>query len=274
MFDFFRKNVLALFIVAGLLAAIIVYSLNLPDRNEANLLEKGVGATLAPLQSQVNGGGSIITRIWHNYIDLVNVKRENKRLNKDIKQLNQTLATAGEAIRENERLVRLLELRKAVSEPTIAASVIGEDVTPWFRTLAIDKGSSSGIREGMPVLAAGGVLGQAIKVTGNTSRVLLITDHASGVSAMVQRSRARGVVKGKGENLCALQFTMRDEDVAVGDLVVTSGIGGVFPKGIPVGTVTMVKKGQYGIFQTVNLRPAVNSANLEEVLVVLRAPLE
>ena len=274
MIDFIRKNALPILVLGGLLGALIAYSLNLPHREESNILEKGVGATLAPLQKQAATGGGLLADVWNNYIYLVNVKTENKKLKEEIKGLNQTLASAGEAIRENERLVRLLDLRKTVSEPAVSASVIGEDVTPWFRTLAIDKGESSGIREGMPVLAAGGVLGQAIKVTSNTSRVLLLTDHASGIAAMIQRSRARGVVKGKGENLCSLQFTMRDEDVAIGDLVVTSGIGGVFPKGVPVGTVTMVKKGQYGIFQTVNIRPAVNTANLEEVLVVLRTPPE
>ncbi len=274
MLDFLKKNSLPLLIVSGLLAAIIVYSLNLPRKEDANIIEKGVGSALAPLQRQASSGGGFLYRLWYGYIDLVDVRKENRQLREEINALNKTLASAGEAIRENDRLLKLVELRKTVKEPTVAASVIGEDVTPWFRTLTIDKGSSSGIREGMPVLASAGVLGQAIKVTVNSSRVLLLTDHASGISAMIQRSRARGVVKGKGENLCSLEFTMRDEDVSVGDLVVTSGIGGVFSKGIPIGTVSMVKKGQYGIFQTVSIRPAVNSENLEEVLVVLRAPIE
>jgi rod shape-determining protein MreC len=124
----------------------------------------------------------------------------------------------------------------------------------------------------MPVLAAAGVVGQTIKVTANTSRVLLLTDHASGIAAMIQRSRARGVVKGRGDSLCSLEFSMRGEDVQVGDQVVSSGIGGVFSKGLPVGEVTMVKKGEYGIFQTIAIRPFVQMEHLEEVLVVLHAP--
>jgi len=200
------------------------------------------------------------------------VKQENDRLKADIKQLNSALVTASEAIQENDRLVRLLDLRKTVKEPTVTASVIGEDVTPWFRTLTIDRGSADGILEGMPVLAADGIVGQTIKVATNSSRVLLLTDHASSISAMIQRSRARGVAKGRGDNLCSLEFTMRGEDVQVGDQVISSGIGGVFAKGLPIGEVTMVKKGEYGIFQTVTIRPYVNSAHLEELLVVLRVP--
>jgi len=100
--------------------------------------------------------------------------------------------------------------------------------------------------------------------------VLLLTDHASGIASVVQRSRARGVVKGKGGGLCSLEFSLRDEDVKVGDVVVTSGIGGIFPKGLVIGEVTMVRKGEYGIFQTISVRPAVNMAKLEEVLVLLQ----
>ncbi|MCE1225656.1 MAG: rod shape-determining protein MreC [Geobacteraceae bacterium] len=272
MLDFFRKYSLPILVVAGLLVALITYSLNLSRTRQANLLERSVNGSLAPIQKQATHSGGLLGRIWHDYIDLVDVKQENNRLKGEIKQLNSALTAAGEALRENERLTHLLDLRKTVKEPTVAAMVIGEDITPWFRSLTIDRGSENGIREGMPVLAANGVVGQTAKVTANSSRVLLLTDHASGIAAMIQRSRARGVVKGRGDNLCSLEFTMRGEDVQVGDQVVSSGIGGIFAKGLPIGEVAMVKKGEYGIFQTVTIRPAVSTAHLEEVLVVLRVP--
>lgn len=256
------------------MAALVIYSLNIPRSREANFPERLMGQATGAFQGQLYRAGGSIAGIWNNYLDLVRVREENRRLQKETKQLEQAVALAGEAIRENERLVKLLELRKSVHEPTVAANIVGEDVTPWFRTLTIDKGAEDGLVEGMPVLAVGGVLGQTIKVGSNNSRVLLLTDHASGIAALIQRSRARGVVKGRSDNLCSLEFTMRDEDVTIGDTVVTSGIGGVFAKGVPIGTVTMVKKGQYGIFQTVTVTPAVRIANLEEVLVVLRKPRE
>lgn len=272
MFDFFRKYSLPIIVFVGLLVALITYSLNLSRSHQANMLERGVNGALAPMQQQATRSGGFFGQIWHDYIALVNLKQENSRLTGEVKQLNSALAAAGEALRENERLARLLDLRKTIKEPTVAAMVIGEDVTPWFRSLTLDRGSESGIREGMPVLAADGVVGQTVKVTANSSRVLLLTDHASGIAAMIQRSRARGVVKGRGDNLCSLEFAMRGEDVQVGDQVVSSGIGGIFAKGLPIGEVTMVKKGEYGIFQTVTIRPTVSTAHLEEVLVVLRAP--
>jgi rod shape-determining protein MreC len=272
MLDFLRKNLLLILVGAGLLIALIIFSLNLPRARQANLLERSVNSSLAPMQGQASRSSGFFVRLWRDYIALVDMKQENNRLKKEIKQLNSSLISAGEALRENERLARLLDLRKTVREATVAAMVIGEDVTPWFRSLTIDRGSESGIREGMPVLAADGVVGQTIKVTANSSRVLLLTDHASGIAAMIQRSRARGVVKGRGDNLCSLEFAMRGEDVQVGDQVVSSGIGGVFAKGLPVGEITMVKKGEYGIFQTVTIRPAVRITHLEDVLVVLHVP--
>lgn len=187
-----------------------------------------------------------------------------------IKELNARVVAGNEALLENQRLTRLLEMKKTVTAPTLTASVVGEDTSSWFRTLIIDRGSSSGLREGMAVMASDGIVGQVIKVSPENSRVLLLTDHSSGIAATIQRSRARGVVKGKGEGVCSLEFTTREEDVKVGDQVVASGIGGVFLKGTRIGEVTMVKRGEYGIFQTVTIRPSVNTAHLEEVLVVLR----
>jgi rod shape-determining protein MreC len=183
--------------------------------------------------------------------------------------LNSRLAAVGEETIANERLQKLLQLRSSLNAPALAASVIGEDGSPWFKTVVIDRGSVDALREGMPVIANDGVVGQLVKVADGSSRVLLLTDHASGIAALVQRSRARGVVKGTGGGRCSLEFALQEEDVKVGDTVVTSGIGGIFPKGLPIGEVTMVKKGEYGIFQTVEIRPRVNISKLEEVLVIL-----
>ena len=155
---------------------------------------------------------------------------------------------------------KLLELKTTLQSPSLAASVIGEDGAPWFKTLVIDRGAADGLQEGMPVIAVDGIIGRLVKVAANSSRLLLLTDHASGIAAVVQRSRARGVVKGTGDGRCSLEFSLRDEDVKVGDVVVTSGVGGGFPKGLNLGEVTMVKKGAYGIFQTVEVHPAVNIA--------------
>ncbi len=272
--DFLKKYMYPLLTGIGILVAFLVFSLNVPRNREANIVERTVLSVLSPLLQPIARTSGFVEDIWDGYISLFDTHRENLRLREDIRTLNRRVLEGNEAFLANQRLERLLDMKKTIKEPTVAATVIGEDITAWFRTLVINRGSSSGIREGMAVIAADGVVGQTVKVSASTSRVLLLTDHASGISATIQRSRARGVVKGRSEMLCTLEFTTREENVKVGDTVITSGVGGIFLKGLPVGEVTMVKRGEYGIFQTISIRPSVNIPHLEEVLVVLRGGYE
>ncbi|CAG0988627.1 Cell shape-determining protein MreC [Geobacteraceae bacterium] len=270
MLDLIKKYRVFLLTGAALLAALAFYSLSLRDKEHASGFERVVLNVFSPVHNVGAGVGDFFSTVWNDYIDLVDVRTENKQLREAVKTLNSRVIENREAVRENERLRMLLDLKAIQRAPSVAAMVIGEDSSPWFKTLVINRGSVDGLQEGMPVVAANGVVGQVVKVAAGSSRVLLLTDNASGIASVVQRSRARGVVKGKGGSLCSLEFSLRDEDVKVGDVVVTSGIGGIFPKGLVVGEVTMVKKGEYGIFQTINVRPAVNMAKLEEVLVLLQ----
>jgi rod shape-determining protein MreC len=270
MIELLSKYKVYLLIGLSLLAALIFYSLHLKNREKAGPLERSVMNVTAPAAKLGSAGNGFFSDLWSDYLDLVNVRKENKELRRIIKLYNARDTETREALQANERFKKLLELKSSVQVPSLAASVIGEDGSPWFKTLVIDRGAADGLQEGMPVVATDGVIGRLVKVAANSSRLLLLTDHASGIAAIVQRSRARGVVKGAGDGHCSLEFTLRDEDVKVGDEVVTSGIGGGFPKGIKVGEVTMVKKGAYGIFQTVDVHPAVNISRLEEVLVLLQ----
>jgi rod shape-determining protein MreC len=270
MWEFIKKN--RIYITAGalLLLAFIFYSLNLKNREHANFFERGVMNVMSPLAGGVARGNGFLAGIWENYLNLVQVRRENRQLRESVRILNARVLESQEALLTNERLKRLLELKTSLHMPTMTAAVIGEDGSPWFKSIVIDRGKNDGLREGMPVIVVGGVVGQLVKVAANSSRVMLVTDTASSVAGIVQRSRARGVVKGRGEGVCSLEFAFREDDVKVGDFVVTSGIGGIFPKGLPLGEVTMVKKGEYGIFQTVDVRPTVSATKLEEVLVLMQ----
>lgn len=270
MKNFFAKYKMYLLTGLALLVALVFYSLNLKNREHATALERGVMNVMAPASKLGSAGNGFFSDIWSDYLALVNVRKENKELRRIIKIYTARETESREAVVTNERLKKLLELKTMVQGPSLAASVIGEDGSPWFKTLVIDRGAVDGLQEGMAVVAVEGVIGRLVKVAANSSRLLLLTDHASGIAAVVQRSRARGVVKGTGDGRCSLEFSLRDEDVKVGDTVVTSGIGGGFPKGLNIGEITMVKKGAYGIFQTVEVRPAVNIARLEEVLVLLQ----
>jgi rod shape-determining protein MreC len=270
--EFFKKFGLLILAGTGILAALIFYSLNIPHKRSANIVERGVMVAFEPVMKPAARVSGFFEDAWADYLNLVGVRQENLRMRDEIRGLNARIVAAGEMVLANQRLEKLLDMKNAIRESSLTVSVVGEDLSSWFSTVVIDRGSSSGIAEGMPVVAADGVVGQIVKVASTTSRVLLLTDHTSGIAATIQRSRARGVVKGKGEGLCSLEFTTREEDVKVGDMVITSGIGGVFLKGIPIGEVTMVKRGEYGIFQTVTIRPLVNISHLEEALVVLRLP--
>ena len=253
-----------------LLAAFFTYALNLRNKEHANPLERVVMAATAPLAQGFAGANGALGRLWNDYIDLIDVRRENIQLRKSVKRLNERIVANNEALAANARLKALLDLKGSLDAPSVAVSVIGEDSSAWFKTLVVDRGSADGLEEGMPVVAAGGVVGRLVKVAPRSSRVLLLTDHASAIAAIVQRSRARGVVRGAGGGRCSMEFTVKEDDVKVGDTVITSGIGGLFPKGLPVGEVTMVKKGQYGVFQTIEVRPAVNIGRVEEMLVLVR----
>lgn len=272
MWEFIRKYRIQ--IIAGfiLLLAFMFYSLNLRNKEHANPFERAVMNLTAPLAGVFSRGNGFLAGLWADYLDLVQVRRENKKLQDAVRVLNGRLVESQEALYANERLKRILDLKSSLRVPSITASVIGEDGSPWFKTFVIDRGQRDGLREGLPVIAVDGIVGQLVKVASGSSRVLLITDTASSVAATVQRSRARGVLKGKGGGRCSLEFASRDDDVKVGDIVISSGIGGIFPKGLPLGEVTMVKKGEYGIFQTIEVRPIVSVANLEEVLVLIQQP--
>ncbi len=260
------------FLIAALLllTAFLTYALNLKNKEHANPLERGVMTATAPLAAGAALVNGFTGHLWNDYLDLLDVRCENIALRKSVKRLNERIVAGNEALLANARMKALLDLKATLPLQSLAVSVIGEDSSAWFKTLVVDRGSADGLAEGMPVVAAGGVVGRLVKVAPQSSRVLLLTDHASAIAALVQRSRARGVVRGAGGGRCSLEFTVRDEDVKVGDTVISSGVGGVFPKGLPIGEVTMVKKGEYGVFQTIEVRPTVNLGKLEEMLVLVR----
>lgn len=270
MWELFKNKRTLVAAAIALIAAFIIYSYSLKSREQANPFERGVMTLSAPLMGVIADFNRNLLSVWDNYLALVSAHKENQKLRESVRQLNVRIIENQDASLENERLKRLLALKTSIQIQSVAATVIGEDSAPWYRSIVIDRGYVDGLAEGMPVMATSGVVGRVVKVAANSSRVLLLTDHASSIAAMIQRSRARGVLKGKGGGGCSLEFSVREDDVKVGDIVTTSGVGGVFQKGKVLGEVTMVKKGEFGMFQTIDVRPAVNTFHLEEVLVLLQ----
>jgi rod shape-determining protein MreC len=264
MWEWWKKNRGLLIGLALVLMALLGYSLGLRGGGETGRLEglvlrlggPAVGAT-ASLRYGAAG-------VW----DLLTPGGSALDLEAESRRLRAELAGVEELQRENARLRRLLGFAEEQSRRNVAARVIAEDATSWFRTIEINRGYEDGVTEGLPVVDAAGLIGRVVRSTAHAARVLLITDASSAVAVLVQDQRIRGVCRGQGGTL-ALDFALVQDEIQVGDGVVTSGLGGVFPKGLVVGYVRSVRREQFGLFQTVEVESAVDFEHLEEVLVVL-----
>jgi rod shape-determining protein MreC len=223
---------------------------------------------LAPVQiaaSRLTEGG---TGIIHDYFDLVGVQQENTRLRAELAREETQRARLAELEAENLHLGDMLELKQALALKSVAANVIGADASGLARTVVVEGGSDQGFDAGMAVLSTEGVVGKLIAVGPTSSRVLLINDHNAALDAFDQRSRVRGIVAGMVDDGLVIKYIDRSEDVKSGDTIVTSGLDGIFPRGLLVGEVTTVVREGPGLFLTVNVAPAADFRRLEQVLVV------
>jgi rod shape-determining protein MreC len=266
---FSRKTVL---IFAGiLLVTLNIIFLAVTTRRPTSFgLGRVLMAFAAPFQELATRGERAARRAWEDYFYLVTVSRENQRLRQERDQALQRNSQLREFELENERLRELLGFMRSLPHPAVAAEIIGKDPSAWFKTVLIDKGSAHGLERGMPAVTSLGVVGQIVDVSGHQSRLMLIIDRNSAADALVQRTRARGVLKGTSEDECYLDYVMPEDDVRVGDHVVSSGFDGVYPKGLLLGTVSAVDFQGADFFKNIQITPAVNFDKLEEVLVILK----
>lgn len=271
MWEWWRKNRPLLLGSVLLLVALLLYSVGLRQRDETNFLESLVLRVTGPVQASLDSVIVSAADIWGHYLYLLDTAETNRKLSDENRALRAVLMQSDEIRLENKRLRRLLDFKEAQEIATLPARVIAEDASSWFRTVMIDKGSEQGVIEGMPVVVAEGVVGRVVRSSPRFARVLLITDASSAVASLLQNNRARGICRGRGEQL-VFDFVLRQEEVGVGDRVVTSGMGGVFPKGLVVGLVKSVDRQEFGLFQTIEVSPSVDFSHLEEVLILLRSP--
>jgi rod shape-determining protein MreC len=231
--------------------------------------EKLVIELTAPFQKLITETFNLTKQFWHNYFYLVNLRQENQELRRRIDALRLQNSRYRERLATHQRLQELLHFEESLQHPTMAAQVIGLDPTGWFRSVIIDKGKNDGLQINMPVVNASGVVGKIVSISDDYAKVLLIIDQNSAVDALVQRSRDRGMARGFSRQLCALDYVLKSSDVRVGDSVVTSGLGGIFPKGLPVGRISRVEDPPGSLFKEIELRPTVEFSKLEEVLIIL-----
>src|SRR5688500_12770245 len=280
MLAFLRKNQVPLSCCFCLLLSVYIFTAAARGRLKNEPLGAVLMFIMRPLQIAAQGTVNWITGLRDNYDTLTGFRSENERLRKRIETLEVERQRLLEAEATNNRLKQLLDFRGQLTGRVVTASIIANTASGWFHSCLLDKGSADGVRKGMAVVTPLGVVGQVVwvmplgdacqivSVTPRTAKALLLTDPNSGIDVLVQRTRARGIVSGSLESGTILKYVKRSEDIQEGDRLLTAGTDGVFPKGMMAGTVIRVTKQHIGLFQFIEVLPAVQSARVEDVLVV------
>jgi rod shape-determining protein MreC len=237
------------------------------DNEPTRLLRVWTVAAVTPFEKVIVWMQGSSHNIWHNYLYLRGVRAENRELKGEIERLKLEQVRLSEDAEQARRLQSLLAFKEQFISQTVPAQIIGSSGSEQSRSVYLDKGSSDGIKTDMAVITADGIVGKVLRVFHSTSLVLLIDDQSSGVGAILEKSRLQGVLRGTPAGEVILEKVMSDEQVQPGEQVLTSGGDRIFPKGLPVGTVTKVSQGRE-LFWNIRVRPAANLDKLEEVLVV------
>ena len=238
------------------------------SEESSRLLRVWTVSAISPLEKGIVRLQTGTSNLWHNYIYLRGVRQENRDLKEELQKLQLEQIRLQQDAVQARRLQSLLGFKEQFIDQTVAAQVIGSSGSEQSRVVYIDKGSKDGIKEGMPVISAEGIVGKVILVQASVSQVLLINDQTSGVGTILEQSRLQGVLKGRASGQLVLDKVMSEEDVKTGERVLTSGGDQIFPKGLPVGTIGEVKHG--GEFLQVQVKPAAALNHLEEVLVITK----
>ena len=260
---------IALFLFVVMLLTTQVRSV---DRRQVGVIGTAVLTALLPVQA---GMARVVDRVQglrETYTEIGRLRVENVRLRQQVDALAREVTALREQALAVRRLERLLEFRAQTAYRAVAARVIGRDATRWFSTVVVDRGRRDGISRNAPVVTADGVVGRVIEVMPTASRVLLLADSRSAVGVLVQRSRDVGVVEGRGGPVMHMKYLSSATQVEQGDLIVTSGLGGVFPRGLVVGRIIKVLRETGALLQEAEVEPAARLDRLEETLILLPRP--
>ncbi len=237
------------------------------DAQHTRLIRIWVVDAITPFERILVWAQNGTDNLWHNYFFLRGVRAENRQLKEQIEQLRLEQVRLNEDAAQAHRLQALLAFKEQYVAKTIPAQVIGSSASDLSRSVYIDKGSNEGIAPDMPVITAGGVVGKVLRVYPSTSLVLMVNDQSSGVGVLLEKSRLQGVLHGTPDGELVVDRVMSDEQVSPGETVLSSGGDQIFPKGLPVGTVSEVRPGKE-LFLRIKVRSAADLGRLEEVLVV------
>ncbi|MBE7481283.1 MAG: rod shape-determining protein MreC [Polyangiaceae bacterium] len=262
-------------IIVVLLLAVPFFFLRASIRRpeEMSVVDRTIMRVAAPLEYVSAALARGISSLFGDYVYLVDVKKDNDKLAYENARLRAEVRELKSAEAENVRMRRLLNLRETISAETVSAVVIGKDTTEFFRVAHVTLDNPGvQVKPGMPVLSFDGTVGTVLRVAGDKVDVELTVDAGFGVDVVVERTGARGFVRGVGDRSrygVRVEYVQRSDEVDVGDVLLTSGVGCRFPKGVPVARVNKVIKRDFGMYQTVEAEPTVDFSRLEEVLVVL-----
>jgi rod shape-determining protein MreC len=230
-------------------------------------LQGAILTVLAPLQHGCEAAVNAVRSVWYGYVDLRAVREENRKLREKATRLEQALWMEREVVARYDRLSDVLQLAERLPFESVVAEVIGVDASSWFRTITVNRGLDRGVELNAPVVGPGGLVGRVTAVGPHVAQVQLLSDSDCSVGSLLVRTRTRGIVSGQGGAELQLKYVSNLEDVAVGDLVVTSGIDGIYPKGIAIGRVASVKNGPR-LFKVISIEPAASLNRLEEVFIL------
>ena len=263
-----REGRLLYVLIPLLVLHLALLSIQIEDPTGIILLKRWVLRAGAPFLNASSSISHGVVRLWTNYFSFRDARAENDRLYEKLRQLNMRDNALTQMEAENVRLRGLLSLKETLAVKTIAARVVSRAPSYLANVLYIDRGTSDGVRANAAVLADNGVLGRISLVTPSNSQVQLISNADASIGVMIERNRSPGVLSGSGNTLLELKYVSNFEQVVVGDVLLTSGLDGIYPKGLPVGKVVESRKGK-SVFRVIHVEPNVDLMRVEEVLVVM-----
>ena len=275
MAEFHRRLPISL-LVAGLVALAVVTMVvdHRAVMSRSRELPAWAGVVMdvaAPVQKAVAMPFEAIHGAWNRYVAVLDAERENEALHSEIAELVEENLQLREGLVASGRLQRVAEMgRERYEIPVLDAELVGVDTSPWFRSVLVDRGRARGVRSGMPVISEQGLVGLVTATSRSSAKAMLVLDRQTAIDGVIQRSRSRGIVRGRGSDELEFEFVERGSDVQSNDLVITSGLGGVYPKGLPIGMITEISDPDARLLQTATIRPAVDFGRLEQVRVLLR----
>ncbi len=268
MISFLKKHRLIITSTLLCLLALHIASTNTKGIGGTIITGKVISLVTSPVQYGIASTIKKIKTIWASYIYLINVNMENTLLKNDIEKLREENNQLKEALLLNNRLKEMVAFKQEAAQTVGAASVIGIVSSGWIKTITINKGVSDGIRRDMVIATPLGIVGRIIDAQPATSNALLLTDPRCAIDVIVQRTRIKGIAEGNGADRLVLKYVRHEDDIQVGDILISSGLGGIFPKGMAVGEVVHVEKGEDNFFMDVELKPSADLKRLEDVLII------